>query len=251
MPDRPSSMGDDQLLAALGATLAPAQLDPPAASMARLRHDFRGAAPIPGRVSWGGRLHRPVAVGAAVLGTVVVGAGTAFAAGVPMPTAVRTIAYDVGLPVTAPAIQSVKDATGAVQSDVVPGSTATPAATERDVHNLQSALGHLDQSQQAQVGPASQKAIDKACQHLAHDDQHASGPDAPTKAACTGSRNSGTDGGPGTSTTTTVPAERRGGGGGQSSGGQSSGGQSSGGRYGGGQDGGGSSGGGHTGNYGG
>jgi len=97
------SRSDPQLLEALGRCLRGARVEPPAESVVevRARADALARTRVVGsrrRFSWGRSWWAPVIVA----GTVTVGAGSAFAAGVPVPKQVRDFAADIGLPVSSP-----------------------------------------------------------------------------------------------------------------------------------------------------
>lgn len=170
MSDRPAqAMSDEALLDLLAAACIPATSEPTPEAVAEVRLMLAWRAGhrqrwrwIPGRVQrWRPRL--AIASGAA--GVVVLGAGTAFAAGAPLPPPVRALAYDIGLPVTPPAVVQVQDDAQALRTDLARGSGASPSETARDADQLAHALRSLAPGERSSV-TSSQHVLDRACQAL-------------------------------------------------------------------------------------
>ncbi|HEY5244461.1 MAG TPA: hypothetical protein VIJ60_02250, partial [Acidimicrobiales bacterium] len=126
---------------------------------------------------------RPGVVLSAVLGSLILGSGVAFAAGAPIPRSVRTVANEMGLPIASPAVATARQATSTLHDDLqqlglapagtedhgdraVSASAAARAATARAAQSLASQLGQLDPQQRAQVGGQSDQLLQQACQAL-------------------------------------------------------------------------------------
>lgn len=168
------SLSDDELLAALGEALAADHVEPPPAAVADVRlllttRPTGGLGRLRGRLTdlrwrlsgWRARL----AVAGAAVGLVLVGSGTAFALGAPVPPPVRALAYDIGLPVTPPAVVDVRNAASAVQSDIAPASRTNQAATLRDTQALGHALAGLTPDERISVG-SSWRIFAQACRDI-------------------------------------------------------------------------------------
>lgn len=163
--------GDEELLELLGAALTPTMRAPSADELHGVKalvalHCSR-ARPDPGRRTSAAGWRRRMSLVGAALGVVVLGTGTAFAAGAPVPEPLRALAVDVGLPVTPVAVVRLHDATNDLRSDLRPGSTASVTQTERDTDALGTALDELGQSDRATEASEPQHLLDEACQYLA------------------------------------------------------------------------------------
>lgn len=175
MVDRPvPAMSDDELLAALSRAMAPEHVEPSPTAVADVRllltaRTSGGRHPLRARLAdlrwrltgWRARL----AVAGATVGVVVVAGGTAFALGAPVPAPVRALAYDLGLPVTAPAVVQVQNAAHAVQSDLVPSSGVNQATRVRDTRTLAHALAGLNPNERLSVG-SSWRIFAQACRDI-------------------------------------------------------------------------------------
>lgn len=177
MPDRHlHSLTDDELLAVLGSAMAlPAQEPPPAAIedlrslLAQRSRPRRGdglAARLARRAwrptGWRARL----AVAGAGAAAVAFAGGTAFALGAPMPAPVRSLAYDLGLPVTPPAVVAAQDAARAVQNDLASSSATSQADTVRDVQTLAHSLLGLSPGERLTEG-WPERVFAQACRAMA------------------------------------------------------------------------------------
>ena len=161
MSDRASPpMSDDALIQLLADAWAPPRLEPRPASVAEVRLAFARGADAGAGPLWRRLVSRPragrgwrarLALSAATVGVVVVGAGTAFAAGAPVPAPLRQFAYDVGLPVTPPALVEVQGDAQTVRADLAPGSGASPGTTAHDAGALARALRQLSPAERASV----------------------------------------------------------------------------------------------------
>ncbi|HMK98777.1 MAG TPA: hypothetical protein VK428_01165 [Acidimicrobiales bacterium] len=197
MTDRPvSTLSDDDLLELLAEAWAPAALDPSPVSVTEVRLAFIRATelgtrahrrrlvprPLRGRGwSWRARL----AVAGAAIGVVVAGAGTAFAAGAPVPSPVRQLAYDIGLPVTPPAVVQVQSDARSVRADLAAGSAAGAGATAQDAGALARALRQLSPAERASV-TWSQRVLSRACRLLSAEQTSTSPTSSAAAATCQG-----------------------------------------------------------------
>ncbi len=171
---RTPSPSDEELLARLHNVMAPGALQPPPAAVHDVRLLLAGRS-LPSRRP-GPRLsgRRPLlsgwrarlGVAGATVGAVVVAGGTAFALGAPVPEPVRALAYDLGLPVTPPAVVQVQSAAQTVRSDLAPASGASRATTVRDTRALGSALRGLEPNELPSVR-SSERVYARACRDLA------------------------------------------------------------------------------------
>ncbi len=175
-------LDDTTLLAALGEVLAPAPAVPDADAMAALHRalDDRGAgavafatgrarpAPVPPPVSsarWGqrgGRIHRlrhPVAAAVAVA---VLATGGVAAAGVAtdhLPGPTRAVAFDLGLPVTSPALATAQGTLAQLDAALTAGDATRVRATA-DV--LRTELTALSPSDRATIQVLAAAALARA-----------------------------------------------------------------------------------------
>jgi hypothetical protein len=153
---------------------------------------------------------------AAVIGTTSLGAGVAFAAGVPLPAPVRSLASGLGLPVDSPAVSATRHAEHRLQEDLhaaqsamsptsaSSASSARPAtgphapmaaAVIRDANALSHQLAQLAPSDRSRLGTTPVSLLDQAQIMV---------PSITTPAPATVPRPAVT-GGVTTTTTTTVP----------------------------------------------
>ncbi len=162
-------MSDEDILDLLASSFAVPNLEPTYESLRDVRllavrkqtgELRRRRAPVV--VTWRRRF---VVVGA-IVATAVVGTGTAFAAGAPVPEPLRALAVAVGLPVTPPAVVSVQNDTSTLQGDLAPKSTSTVTNTARAAQVLAGALGKLNPPDRAKVEPQSQRVLQAACHAL-------------------------------------------------------------------------------------
>lgn len=119
---------DDQgMLDLLAPMLAPVNTEPPLEGLVALRNVVakRRATGMKGSPAW---LHRRWLVAAAATAAVFGGSGVAFAAGAPVPTPVRAVASDLGLPVTSPGLYALHEDEGQLQQ-LVEQAHPDPAAT--------------------------------------------------------------------------------------------------------------------------
>jgi hypothetical protein len=137
---------DSALLELLGTALAPAPLEPPPEGIASLhralaeQRSIAARAPVAagrtsGRTWWRKRWVAAAATGAFVFG----GSGVAFAAGAPLPTPVRALAHDIGLPVTSPGLYALHQDESQL-SQILHQSEPNPSATAQAVRTLETQL---------------------------------------------------------------------------------------------------------------
>ncbi|MGA2835698.1 MAG: hypothetical protein ABSF84_03775 [Acidimicrobiales bacterium] len=164
MPEsRSPGTGEDPLLDLLAATMAPPDCVPPETTVVALRRAVASMTPAPARrptlAVWKGR--RFVAVGA-VAATLVLGTGSAFAAGVPVPPPIRILATEIGLPVTPQPVVDVQNAAASLQAEL--GVTPPdPARTATAAGKLSTLIRQLDPAQRQQVGALPTQVLHKAC----------------------------------------------------------------------------------------
>jgi hypothetical protein len=170
MPERATmSMSDEDVLALLASSFAVPNLEPTYESlrdvrMLAARKQSGDLRPRRARVvvTW----RRRFAVVGVMVATAVVGTGTAFAAGAPVPEPLRALAVEVGLPVTPPAVVNVQNDTSTLQSDLASKSPHSDTSTVHAAQALAGALGKLDAPDRAQVEPQSHRVLQAACHAL-------------------------------------------------------------------------------------
>lgn len=158
-------MTDAELLERLTGALTPTGLDtaPPPGSvavvLAAVHEASMPAPPAPRRLPlwWA----RKVAAAGAALAVVGGGAGVAFAAGAPIPAAVRDVAHDAGLPVDSSTAVAARGAIRAL-SDAEDHGNATSIAARAEA--LQALLARLDRDERQDLARASARALDAAAQ---------------------------------------------------------------------------------------
>ena len=165
MPDRRiSERGDDALLAQLAVAMAPDGHPAPGVDHRRAPCS-RGGAGCHRRAQhrlalWA---HRKWAVAAAAVALLTLGTGTAFAAGVPVPPAVRVLATDIGLPITPQPVVDVRNATSSLQQQLRANPT-DPLGTALAASHLAKLIEALPASQQSSVPAIASQLLHQACQ---------------------------------------------------------------------------------------
>lgn len=152
------TLTDEHLLRALGSALRTAPMEPSTAELDAFRlavaqprpaQVFAAPAARPSaRASAFGR--RPLTVALAAALSAVLGSGVAFAAGAPMPRAVRSVASSIGLPVDSPALVDAQHAMDRLR-DALGGDDHGAIRAGRD--DLRSRLGGLDPGERARLEP--------------------------------------------------------------------------------------------------
>lgn len=166
---------EDEILDILSRALAPPPVEPSPETRLVLRQAVTSLLPPrPSRrqrvADWVafrivGQRRKPwVAVGA-VFGIAVIGTGSAFAAGVPIPPPLREAASALHLPVTPQSVVDVHQAASALRQSL--GRTPSdPGATARAAEELTTQYRGLDRSQQAQASASTRSLLAEACQRL-------------------------------------------------------------------------------------
>jgi hypothetical protein len=166
---------EDETLDILSRALAPPPVEPSPESILLLRNAVASLLPPrPSRrqrvADWvagpvvGLRRKPWVAVGA-VFGIAVIGTGSAFAAGVPVPPPLREAASALHLPVTPQSVVDVHQAASALRQSL--GRTPSdPGATARAAEELTTRYRGLDPSQQAEASASTRSLLAEACQRL-------------------------------------------------------------------------------------
>ncbi|MGD0882057.1 MAG: hypothetical protein ABSB09_10865 [Acidimicrobiales bacterium] len=158
--------GDDPLLNLLAAAMAPADTTPPEATVVALRTAVASMSPAPARrrtlAGWTGWRGRRWAVAGAVVATVTLGTGTAFAAGIPVPPPIRILATDIGLPVTPQPVVNVQNAVSSLQTQLQ-STPPDPARTAAAAGKLSTLIHQLDPAQRNQVGALPTQVLQQAC----------------------------------------------------------------------------------------
>ncbi len=137
----------------------------------------------------------PALVGAAAAVAVLGVFGGAVAANT-LPGPLRSAAYDVGLPVSSPALVAAEGAETALQGAL---SSKDRSAIASDVSVLRARLSVLDASDRATAGPEAQRLLSEADVLLAHDTNA-----APTSGSTPSTSTGGSTGGGTTATPSTT-----------------------------------------------
>ena len=167
MPDRGAPrFGEEALLADLASALAPDDVLPPATTVQALRSAVADMTPAVARrrPAAGWVRHRWAVAGGAVA-LLTLGTGTAFAAGVPVPPAMRILATDIGLPVTPQPVVDVRNATSSLQQ-TLRSARADPAGTAANARRLAQLIHDLPPSQRAEVPVIAPRLLHQACRQL-------------------------------------------------------------------------------------
>jgi len=167
MPDRGASRHeDDGLLADLASALAPDDVRPPDATIRALRAAVADMEPPVARrrPASGWVRNRWVVAGGAVA-LLTLGTGTAFAAGVPVPPAIRILATDIGLPVTPQPVVDVRNATTSLQQ-TLRSAAADPAGTAATADRLAKLIQDLPPSQRSEVPAIVPALLHQACRQV-------------------------------------------------------------------------------------
>lgn len=163
----PGRLSDDEMLALLK-SVAPARREPSEEGVRKVLMlvSNRADAPLPFRVPRFAKRHRALFIVGAIAGTVLVGGGSAFAAGVPVPEPLRALAVHLGLPVTTPAVASAENAIQALRADLNTRSRKQTLQVARDTRAAVNALNRLDPHDRARLNTEFRSALTEACQAL-------------------------------------------------------------------------------------
>jgi hypothetical protein len=166
MPDRASRPADEALLADLAAVLAPEDVRPPESTIRALRAAVADMEPTVARRRAGaGWVRHRWAVAGGAVALLTLGTGTAFAAGVPVPPAIRILATDLGLPVTPQPVVDVRNATTSLQQ-TLRSASANPVIAAATAGRLAKLIQDLPPSQRAQVPAIASELLRQACRQV-------------------------------------------------------------------------------------
>lgn len=158
---------DDELLKAVRDALVPPEVSPGNSELARFYQALAaGRSSSAGRrsVAWRSARVPPVLIG---VGTLLVGVLGAFGGGVAansLPGPLRSAAYDIGLPVSSPALVAVQSTETELRSDL---HARARAAVVADVGLLQHRLAALDPGDSTQAEPGAESLLAEADAFLA------------------------------------------------------------------------------------
>ncbi len=157
---------EDDLLSELEAAFAPTELHPPEETVTALRAAVACIPSQPVRhrqaLPW---TRRRWAAAGAVVAAVVAGPGIAFAAGAPVPPAVRNLATTIGLPVTPQPVVNAQNASATLLG-VLQTTSPNPKSVAAAGRQLSNLYRQLDPPQKAQVGGSTPQLLQQACRYL-------------------------------------------------------------------------------------
>lgn len=161
---------DDELFDAIRQALAPAELSPSGEEMARFWRALDAAPSIARRRSRDPKTQwraRSVPRGLVAAGVFLLAGLGAFSGGVAsnsLPAPLRTAAYDLGLPVSSPALVAAQAAESALSSAL---RAHDRSAVVTDIQVLEQRLAALQASDRAQIGPGAMALLTQAAEFLA------------------------------------------------------------------------------------
>jgi len=165
---------EDDLVDRLAAAYGPTEFHPPESTVTALRMAVASmpipvTAPMPippeQRAFGAARMRRRWAAASAFAAASLLGPGIAFAAGAPVPPAVRELATGIGLPVTPQPVVNTQNASAALRA-LLDGTSPSPIRVAAAGRDLSAAYLQLDPSERAQVSGSPPHLLEEACRYL-------------------------------------------------------------------------------------